>query len=272
MSTVVYERPASRAVPGLSFARVLKSEFIKFRSLRSTWITFLVALVVGDGFGLLGAGFRGSEAYSHHEPIDMVSITLHGIMFAQLALGVIGVLYITGEYATGSIRASMTAVPRRVPVLLAKTCVLGAIAASVALVMTFIAFFAGQAVLSSSYHHSVTLGYDGAFRAVTGSAFYVVCIALMGLGIGFALRNTGGAIATLFGLVLVLPLLAQALPQSWQDHINKFFPLSIADHMMSTHIDASSNALSNGVGAVMLVIYAVVALAIGLTVLKRRDV
>ncbi|HWU33353.1 MAG TPA: ABC transporter permease subunit [Marmoricola sp.] len=273
MTTATYERPLARALPGVSFGRVVKSELIKFRSLRSTWITYVVALVVGDGFGLLGAALRGSDAYSHHEPIDKVAITLHGIMFAQLALGVIGVLYITGEYATGSIRASMTAVPKRIPVLLAKAGVLASITAVVALVMTFVAFLAGEAVLSSSYHQSVSLSYDGALRAVTGSALYVVCVAVMGLGIGFALRNTGGAIATLFGIVLVLPLLTQALPQSWQDHVSKFLPLNIASHMIETGIHAvDPNQLSYGTGAIMLVIYALAALAIGLAVLKRRDV
>lgn len=276
MSVATYERPADTVVPGLSFARVLKSELIKFRSLRSTWITYAVALLVADGLGVLIAYLRGNDIHQHiqqgvGEVIDPVAFPLHGIFLAQLAIGVIGVLFVTGEYATGSIRASMTAVPKRVPVLLGKTLVLGTVTAVLALAMTFIAFFAGQAVLST-WSLNVTLSHPGALRAVTGAALYLVCIGLMALGIGFALRNTGAAIATLFGLVLVLPLIVQSLPQSWQDNITKFLPLSIADHMMSTRIDPTSHALSNGMGAVMLVIYAVAALAIGLVVLKRRDV
>lgn len=277
MTTATYERPADRVVPGLSFARVLKSELIKFRSLRSTWITYLVAVLIADGLGILIAGLRGQDIHNHivqgtgHDVIDPVAFPLHGIMLAQLAIGVLGVLYVTGEYATGSIRASITAVPRRVPVLLAKTTVLGVVTGVIGLVMTFVAFFAGQAVLST-WGYNVGIGHAGALRAVTGAALYVVCVSLMGLGLGFALRNTGGAIATLFGIVLVLPLIVSALPTSWQDNISKFMPLNIADHMMSTRYDPGSVALSNGMGAIMLVVYAVVALAIGLAVLKRRDV
>ena len=272
MSVATYERPADRVIPGLSFARVVKSELIKFRSLRSTWITYAVALLVADGLGVLIAALRGNDIHQHGgDVIDPVAFPLHGIFLAQLAIGVVGVLYVTGEYATGSIRASMTAVPHRTPVLLGKTVVFTAVTAVLALAMTFVAFFAGQAVLST-WNLNVTIGHDGALRAVTGAALYLVCVGLMGLGFGFALRNTGGAIATLFGVVLVLPLIVQSLPISWQDNISKFLPLNIADHMMSTRVDPTAHALSNGWGAIMLVIYAVAALAIGLAVLKRRDV
>lgn len=273
MTTTTFQRPSGSTVPGVSFGRVLRSELIKFRSLRSTWITYLVALLIADGLGVLVAGLRGNDFHSHGDGglIDSVAFPLRGLMLAQLAIGVIGVLFVTGEYATGSIRSSLTAVPRRVPVLLGKTVVLGAVTGALGLIMTFVAFFAGEAVLST-WGYDVGLGHPGALRAVTGAALYLVCIALMGLGIGFALRNTGGAIATLFGIVLVLPLITQSLPSSWQVHIAKFLPLNIATHMIETRYDPGSTALSNGWGAVMLVIYAAAALAIGLVVLKRRDV
>lgn len=274
MSVVTYQRPADRVAPGLSFGRVVRSELIKMRSLRSTWITYAVAVILGILFAVLASLGRGSEAYQHHEPLDVAGFPLHGIViFAQLAIGVVGVLFITGEYATGSIRASITAVPRRLPVLLAKASVLGVVTAAVALVMSFAAFWAGEAMLSSSYHASATLGSHGALLAVLGTSLYIVCVAIIGLGIGFAIRNTGGAIATLVGVLLILPLLVSFLPQSWSDHINKYLPLTIANHMLQTgSLDPTPHALSNGWGAVMLVIYAVAALGIGLTILKRRDV
>ena len=273
MTATRYERPTDRAVPGVSFPRVLRSELIKLRSLRSTWITYLVALLIADGLGVLVAGLRGNDIHSHGggPVIDSVAFPMRGIMLAQLAIGVIGVLFVTGEYATGSIRSSMTAVPRRTPVLLSKALVLGAVTGVLSLVMTFVAFFAGEAVLST-WGYDVGLGHPGALRAVTGAALYLVCIALTGLGIGFVLRSTGGAIATLFGIVLVLPLISQSLPVSWQDHISKFLPLNIAVHMIETKYEPGSTALSNGWGAIMLVVYAVVALGIGLVVVKRRDV
>lgn len=273
MTTATFERAPERTIPGVSFGRVLRSELIKFRSLRSTWITYVVALLIADGLGVLVAALRGNDIHSHggDHIIDSVAFPLRGLMLAQLAIGVIGVLFVTGEYATGSIRSSMTAVPKRAPVLFGKSVILTVITGVLGLVMTFVAFFAGEAVLST-WGYNVGLGHPGALRAVTGAALYLVCIALMGLGIGFALRNTGGAIATLFGIVLVLPLIAESLPASWQDHISKYLPLNIATHMIETNYDPGSTALSNGWGAIMLVVYAVVALAIGLVVLKRRDV
>lgn len=277
MTTATYERPAATTVSGLSLTRVLRSELIKLRSLRSTWITYAVALLVADGLGALVSGLRGNDihnrilAHAGPEHFDAVSFTLHGVMLAQLAIGVLGVLFITGEYATGSIRSSMTAVPKRTPVLAGKTVVFGAVTFVVSLAMTSIAFFVGQAILSS-WSLDVSIGHAGAVRAVVGAAFYLLCIGLMGLGIGFAIRSTGGAIATLFGIVLVLPLIVQALPQSWQDNITKFLPLNIAEQMMSTTGPVPAHGMSNAWGAVMLAVYAVAALVIGLVVLKRRDV
>jgi ABC-type transport system involved in multi-copper enzyme maturation permease subunit len=260
-------------VSGLTFTHVLKAEWIKFRSLRSTWITYAVALLVADGLGVLIAGLRGNDIHHHGVGFgfDPVAFSLHGIMPAQLALGVVGVLFVTGEYATGSIRSTMTAVPRRVQVLLAKTLVFATITFVVALLMTFVAFFAGQAVLST-WSLGVPLSHSGALRAVLGGAFYVTMVGLMGLGLGFAIRSTGGAIATLFGVVLVLPLIVQALPTSWQDHITKFLPLPIAESLITTVFDPFSVVLQTGWGLVVLAGYALAALAIGLTVLLRRDV
>ncbi|HWU22190.1 MAG TPA: hypothetical protein VN088_11740 [Nocardioides sp.] len=258
---------------GLTFPRVLRAEWIKFRSLRSTWITYALATLVAVGLGVLIAGLRGNDIHAHGERFgfDPVSFSLHGIMLAQLALGVVGVLFATGEYAAGSIRATMTAVPRRFPVLLAKTLVFAGVTFAVALVMCLVAFFAGQAVLST-WHLGVPLSHPGAVRAVLGAAFYVTTVGLMGLGFGFAIRSTGGAIATLFGVVLVVPLIVQALPGSWQLHITKFLPLPIAESLLTTFVDPTAVFLSTFWGLVTLTLYAAGALGLGLLVLLRRDV
>jgi len=275
MSAGTVERTSPRGADevGLSFGRILRSEWIKFRSLRSTWITYAVALLVADGLGVLISGLRGNDIHQHGERIgfDPVAFSLHGIMLAQLAIGVVGVLYVTGEYATGSIRATMTAVPRRAPVVVAKALVFGAVSLVIAVVMCLVAFLAGQAILSS-WGLGVSLSHAGALRAVLGAAWYVTVVGLMGLGFGFAVRSTGGAIATLFGVVLVLPLIVEALPTSWQDHISKYLPLPIASSLTSTVSDPGSTSLSTPWGIILLGVYAVVVLAIGLVVLKRRDV
>lgn len=259
---------------GLTFPRSVKSEWIKFRTLRSTWITYAVALLIADGLGALATFLHGRELHDRGLPAvaDPTSFTLRGIMFAQLAIGVVGVLYITGEYATGMIRASATAAPKRTPILAGKVVVFALFTAVVSLLLAFVAFFVGQSILSQ-WHYDVALSYPGALRAVLGAAFYILCVGIMGLGIGFALRNTGGAIATLFGLVLVAPLLVQALPQSWQDHINKYLPINIAESLIRTGpADPGSTSLAMWANFTVLGGYAVLAVLLGWLVLKRRDV
>jgi hypothetical protein len=239
MSALAVTEPRPTTGPstsaGITFPRVLRAEWIKFRSLRSTWITYGVALLVADGLGALISGLRGNDIHRHgfEFGFDPVAFSLRGIMLAQLAIGVIGVLTVTGEYATGSIRASLTAVPKRTPVLVAKALVFAAITFLVAVVLTTVAFFAGQAILST-WSLGVSINHAGALRAVLCGAFYITAVGLTGLGLGFALRNTGGAIATLFGLVLVLPLIVEALPSSWQDHLFKYLPLPIAESLISS--------------------------------------
>lgn len=252
---------------------VMKSEWIKLRSLRSTWVTYAVAILLADGLGMLIVGLRGNEVHNRtdHGMFDPVSFSLHGLFFAQLAIGIVGVLLVTGEYATGSIRSSLTAVPHRTPVLVAKAVVFTVVTAIVSLVLTSVAFFVSQALLSQ-WHLGVGISAPGSLRAVLGSAFYLTAIGVLGLGLGFVVRNTGGAIASLFTIVLIAPLIAQALPQDWQNHINKFLPINIVETLTRTVGKADPHALSTGWGLTTLAIYAAVALGAGWLVLKRRDV
>jgi ABC-2 type transport system permease protein len=252
--------------------RVIYSEWIKFRSLRSTWVSFAAALIAAIGLGILFSALHGHFAARNGESgrlgFDPTQVSLRGLFLAQLAVGVLGVLMITGEYSTGMIRASLTAVPRRVPVLLGKVTVFAAATFVIATPASLIAFLGGQAALHSE-HLGVSLSAPGAARAVVGGGLYLVVVGLLGLGCGFAIRNAGGAIATLFGLILVLPLLAQALPSSWQNHVNKYLPLNAGSAIMNAHRAADS--LGPWTGLTVFAAYAVAALTVGLVVLLRRD-
>ncbi len=255
--------------PGVTQARVVRSEWIKLKSLRSTWFSFGAAILATIGLGILFSAVRGNDAHTNHLPVlDGTQVSLRGIYLAQLAVGVLGVLLISGEYATGMIRASLSAVPRRVPVLIAKALVFGVVTFVLCLAMTLIAFLAGQSVLHG-YGYGSSLSDTGSLRAVFGAALYLTLIGLMALGLGFAIRSTGGAVATLFGVVLVLPALSQALPTSWQNRIDKYLPLNIGNELISRHSEPHS--LSTGAGIVVLVIWAAVAITIGVLVLRRRD-
>jgi ABC-type transport system involved in multi-copper enzyme maturation permease subunit len=259
------------AVPGVTQSRVIVSEWIKFRSLRSTWISYGAVLLVTIGLGIVFSAVRGHDFAAHHAQFidfDATQISLRGFYLAQLAAGVLGVLTITGEYSTGMIRASLSAVPRRTPVLVGKIVVFTVATFVICTLAALVAFLGGQAALSH-YGYGVSLSSPGATRAVIGAGLFLAVVGLLALGCGFALRNTGGAIATLFGLILVLPLLAQALPTSWQDHITKYLPLPAGTAILATVRESDSLGPWAGLGVFAL--YAVAALAIGVVVLRRRD-
>ena len=250
---------------------VLRSEWIKLRSLRSTWYSLLATFVIIVGLGTLFSALRAHRFNNGHNIFDLdpTQASLRGTFLAQLAIGVLGVLVISGEYSTGMIRSSLAAVPRRTPVLVAKSVVFAVLALVVTTAGTLCAFLLGQAALSST-HHQASLSSPHAVRAVIGSGLYLTLIGLLAIGLGFLIRSTAGAIATFVGIVLVLPLLANALPDPYSGDVTKYLPLSALNRMMATtHPDA--NLLSPWAGLGMTALYAAAALAAGLGMLKRRD-
>jgi len=273
MSAAVVERPSSVAGTDLAVTqrRIITSEWIKLRSLRSTWFSLGAAILLDIGLGILFSGLRGNDAATHQVPaadFDSIEVSLRGMFLAQLAVGVLGVLVITGEYATGMIRASLSAAPRRFPVLVGKVAVFGGVTFTLSTLMGLIAFLGGQAVLHTD-GYGVSLSSPGAARAVVGVGLYLTVVGLLALGCGFAFRSTGGAIAAVFGLLLVLPLLAQALPNSVADHVNKYLPMVAGSQIIAPH--QAPNVLGPWTGIGVSALYAVVALAVGLFVLMRRD-
>jgi ABC-type transport system involved in multi-copper enzyme maturation permease subunit len=120
------------------------------------------------------------------------------VSFAQLAIGVLGVLVINAEYSTGMIRATLSAVPKRLPVLWGKAVVFGAVAFAVSLPAVFIVFFIGQAILSGQ-HINIGITHPGVIRALFGAALYLTVMGLLGLGLGAIVRSTAGGIAALGG-------------------------------------------------------------------------
>jgi hypothetical protein len=191
------------------------------------------------------------------------------VFLAQLAIGVLGVLVITGEYSTGMIRSSIAAVPHRRPVLIAKALVFGATALILTELAAFAAFVLGQLALKST-HFQASLSTHESVRAIIGAGLYLTLIGLMAVGLGFVIRNTAGAIAAVFGIVLVLPLLANALPTPYSTDVSKYLPLNAGTQILQVgNFDA--NMLSPWAGIGVTAIYAVVALIGGAIMLTRRD-
>lgn len=252
-------------------ARVVLSEWTKLRSVRSTLWSLFVAVAFTIGIAGLATGVIAHH-WPHMSPGDRADFhplepTFAGVQLAQLAIGVLGVLVITGEYSTGMIRATMTAVPRRLPVLWAKAAVYGATTFALMVPAAFAAFFIGHAVLSGR-HIAVGLGQAGVARAVVGAGLYLTVVGLFGLGLGAIVRNTAGGIALFAGIMFVLPPLMNVLPKSWNDAASPYLPLQAGERILQT----TSGTLSPWEGFGILCAYAAAALAVAALLLRRRDV
>src|SRR5215472_6201737 len=261
--------PALRVTPG----RVLRSEFTKFRSLRSTMWTLVAAVVLMTGLGALFSAAAASQYHTFNwvqrAAFNPVTTSLNGVIFAVVAFGVLGVLLTGGEYSTGMIRSSLTAVPRRLPVLWGKVAVFAGSIFSVSLVASFISFFLGQALLSSQ-HLGVPVTAHDALRSVIGAALYVTVAGLIGVALGAVLRNTAAGIATFAAVFFVLPLLAMLLPASVSDHLVQYLP-SNAGGVLWGGAALVPNALSPWTGFALLCGYAAVLIGAGAWRLRRAD-
>ena len=268
--TAVAEGRGDLGSGGVTQLRVVRSEWIKFGSLRSTWWSLLATALIIVGLGTLVSSLRAHRFAQEGRVIfDPTLVSLRGVFLAQLAVGVLGVLIITGEYSTGMIRSSLAAVPHRQPVLIAKALVFAIAAFLVTELAAFAAFLLGQHALAIT-HLQANLHTPHAERAILGAGLYLTVIGLLAVGLGFLIRSTAGAIATLFGIVLVLPILAQALPTPYSTDVSKYLPLNAGTQIMSTsHPDPSMLGPWAGLGVTAL--YALVALLAGSIMLRRRD-
>ena len=252
-------------------ARVVISEWTKLRSVRSSRWSLLAAFLLTVGIAAVACTVVAHHypQMSPHDKADFhpLEVNLAGVQLAQLALGVLGVLIITGEYSTGMIRASFTAVPRRLPVLWAKAGVFGAVSFALMLPAVLIAVFVGEAILAR-HHIDVVFTAPHVTRALFGAALYLTVVGLFGLGLGAILRNTAGGIATFAAIMFVLPPLMNVLPASWNRAASPYLPLAAGEAIFST---TGGNHLSPWVGLGLFAGYAAAAIAIAAVLLVRRD-
>jgi ABC-2 type transport system permease protein len=250
-------------------AHVVSSEWIKFRSLRSTKWTLAASIAMTVGLGLLFAAVTVARwTPANRAGFDPVGLSLQGTFLAQLAIGVLGILLITGEYATGMIRATISAVPRRLPVLWAKLGVFGVVAAGASVTAALAAFLGAQAILATK-HAGASLADPGVLRVVLGAGLYLTVVGLLGMALGFIIRNTAGAITTLFGILLILPVLGRVLPADWARHVVPYLPSNAGQAVMQLHADPNTLAPWTGLG--LFAGYAAVAVMVAAVLLRRRD-
>jgi ABC-2 type transport system permease protein len=266
MTTAIAALPRKR----VSLPRVLKSEWIKFWSVRSTLITLGIAVLLLIGFGLLASSLYGDGSDPGgppgNEPTDPISASFTGTNFALLAFGALGVLFTAGEYSTGMIRSSMAAVPKRLPVLWAKAAVFAAVVFVVALAASAVVFTVGQSLIDGGASWSD----PGVARAVVGTAGLLTGSGLLGVGLGALMRSTPGAITTLFGVMFLLAMVAALLvPESWSDVV-QYLPSEAGDAF--TAVTQQEDALSPLAGLAVFSGYIAATLGAAAWRIKRSDV
>ena len=251
--------------------RVVRAEWTKLRALRSTWWCALIAVILIIG---LGAAIAGSGApytiSAGNSAAGGVTISLAGILFAQLVLGVLGILLFSGEYATGMIRATLAVVPSRLPVLWAKLIVLAGLVLPVTLLAAVAEFFTATALESSRGGSAISLTDPGVLREVAGASLYLTVIAVIGLALGALLRRTAAGLSVFAAAFLVVPLVTAYLPASITGFV-PYLPSNAGGAVWGAGKLFGGHQLGPWAGFAVLCGYAVVLTCLAAWRLQRRD-
>ena len=257
------------------FGRLMLAEWTKIRSVRSTVWALLLLVILDLGFtalftGLTAGQWKNTDAENRASIMaDPTSTILgSGFFLSQLTVCVLGVMVIASEYSTGMIRASLLAVPRRLPMLAAKSAVFTLLILVIGTVTSFGSFFIGAPILHSKA--PVALGDPGVLRAVVGGGLYLAMLGLFALALGAIIRHTAAGITGVIGFVLVLAPLAALLPGSLGKHVHAYLP-SEAGHLIGQARQAPNDLLTPWQGFGVFAIWTVLLLVIAAVLLKRRD-
>jgi ABC-type transport system involved in multi-copper enzyme maturation permease subunit len=248
-----------------------RSEWIKFRSVRSGPVALVAtALTVVVGAWLLGDANRGSylaASPADQAAFDPVFTVLQGIELAQLFVGALGVITVTGEYTSGLIRGTFVATPQRAQVLAMKALVFAVVVWACCTAMSFAAFFLGQSVLSPAKH--VGIGDPGVLTAVFGAGLYLTLVGLLGMFIGVLVRRTPAALAAVFGLLVVLPIVFIEIPGKITKNLGEYMPDAGEQAYQLMHSGAYALRPWQGLG--VLAAYVAVAAVAAFALMLRRD-
>lgn len=260
-----------RAYRPATFLDAVHSEWTKLRSVRSTYWALIVAAILGIGIGALISGVS-----AHHYATDPsvrqnwnpADRSLRSLAIAQLAFAILGVMVVSGEYSTGMIRTSLAAVPKRARFLAAKALVWGTVALVAGEIISFVTFLVGQALISGNAP-STTLGGHDVLRAVVGAGLYLAVLGVLGSALGVLLRHAAAAIGSIVAILLVLPGIAAALPASWSNAIERWWPTNAGQQVAVIVRDAHTLPAWAGFG--VMVVFTAIVLAAAFVVLERRD-
>lgn len=262
----------------LSFVRLVRSEWIKFTTVRSTWWSIALVIVLSVGLSLLMAASFASFATDNVEAgmpqgnAIAVQVIVFSTVLTQLLAVILGAITVTGEYSTGMIRSTLTAAPGRDGALLAKALVVG-----VTMFVTSVVVFAITAIVTGPILTTNALDLsqpDTSLMPLLGAALYLSLVAMMGVGIGFVIRNGPGALAVGIGLIFVAPLLVSFFPRvdnfAWIHDVASYLPSNAGQSLFLTG-GMSGTALETIPALITIVAWAVAALVGGIAVLKMRD-
>ena len=295
-ATAVDHRDAARGTAtgsGLTFGGVLRSEWIKLRTLRSTFWSYMLIVLLTIGLALLIAAAQRAPGTAPGTPPGAAAATLTaaaqqarwitdatlGINFAQLVVAVLGALVITGEYSTGMIRSSFAAVPARLPVIFAKALVFGVSSFIVSLFSLVVAALVIVPVLQGHSIHP-DLGDGAAWLALVGGAGYLALVGVIAMGIGLLVRSSAAGIASAVGLLLIVPIVLRIVggvtSALWPGNVSSFLPSEAGGRLFAYPITEPAAAsgvvvLDTWQSLAVLVAWAVVVVGIGCVLVKRRD-
>ena len=264
--------PPAAAQVHPTFAGVMRGEWIKLLSQRSTWwalastaaVITLVALAAAMS---LNAMTEDPTLAPGIEQMHGAEVIAGGFHFGMLTIAVLGALLITGEYATGMIRSTFTAVPRRLHVVGAKAAVFGVVALVAMTLASFAAFYGAQIFLGPHGHGS-SISDPGALRSVAGAGLYLTLVGLLGAGTGWIVRSTAGAITALVGLLLILPNLIPLLG-SWADRLTRYMPSNAGESFITS--TRMPDALTPVTGIGVLTLWVAAAFVAAVVLVRRRD-
>ena len=280
MATTTQQAPVLPAPSGRAgFGGTLRSELTKIRSVRSTYWTLLMLFAVSVGLGAaISAVVAADWSQQQQQPggappniYDTTQISIAALLYlGQLVIVVLGALVLTAEYSTGMIRTSLIAMPRRIVIYLAKAVAFAAVALVVSLATAFTAFFLGQSLLASS-HHSATLAGPGVLRAVIGSALYLTLCGLFAFAAAAIIRNTAATITAMLGLLFVIPVLVNMLPNSWGNDLVRWLPTSAARAISVTVGPQDPNLFPPWGQFAVFAVCTAVLLVVGGVLFRKRD-
>lgn len=265
---------ASGAPRRIGLGATLASEWSKLWSVRSTWVSVGLALLLPIGLAaLLGTsiGATADEPQVQMEAFDPILFSLPGSIFTLILLSVLGVMYVSSEYSSGMMRLTLTVTPQRGRILAAKALIILVVTLVMGTIATVGMFLVTQALFAAYDLPSVSLEDPDALRAVAGVSLTSPVFPLIGLAFAFLLRSTAGAITAVLGVVFLPDVIGQLLPQWWQENVLVFLPSAASDAISIGHLEQLPFAIDIGPAIAAVVAWVVVFVALAYVALERRD-